>query len=179
MEFEELLRQHKSVRSFGPRPITEGELSAILAAINIAPSAGNLQAYEVVCVQDGATKEVLARAALGQSFVADAPVVLVFLANPDLNSRKYGTRGARLYCVQDATIACAFAHLRVADLGLASVWVGAFDDDAVAAAIGAPEGLLPVAMLPIGHAAESPAARPRRGPTDLVSHERFGDRARR
>ena len=179
MEFEELLRQRKSVRSFGPRPITEGELSAILAAINIAPSAGNLQAYEVVCVQDGTTKKALAEAALGQSFVADAPVVLVFLANPARSSRKYGTRGAHLYCVQDATIACAFAHLRVADLGLASVWVGAFDDDAVAAAVGAPEGLLPVAMLPIGQGAESPRPRPRRGEADLVSHERFGDRARR
>ena len=94
MEFEELLKHRRSVRSFSPRPITGEELVAILAAINIAPSAGNLQAYEVVCVQDGTTKEALAQAAFGQPFVADAPVVLVFLADPART--KTGTRERRL-----------------------------------------------------------------------------------
>jgi nitroreductase len=55
-------------------------------------------------------------------------------------------------------------------LGLATVWVGAFDDEAVHRAIGAPEGILPVAILPIGYAAEQPELTPRRRLSDLV-HE--------
>jgi len=73
-----------------------------------------------------------------------------------------------LYCVQDATIACTFAILAATALGLASVWVGAFDEDDVRRAIGAPPTHRPVAMLPIGYAAEVPRLRPRRSLKDLV-----------
>ena len=55
-------------------------------------------------------------------------------------------------------------------LGLATVWVGAFDDDSVRAALDLPAGWLPVAMLPIGHPAETPPLSPRRDLRDLV-HE--------
>jgi site-specific recombinase XerC len=44
------------------------------------------------------------------------------------SAAKYRERGARLYAIQDATIACAFAMLAATALGLGTVWVGAFDD---------------------------------------------------
>jgi nitroreductase len=55
-------------------------------------------------------------------------------------------------------------------LGLASVWVGAFDDDAVRQAIGVGEDLLPVAILPIGYAGEEPQATSRRSLASLVHY---------
>ena len=54
--------------------------------------------------------------------------------------------------------------LAAADAGLGSCWVGAFDEAAVAAALRLPEGLRPVALLPLGYPAETPAA-PARRPT--------------
>ena len=100
-----------------------------------------------------------------------APVVLAFCAHPRRSAAKYGRRGEELYCVQDATIACAYAQLAATALGLGSVWVGAFDTDAVAQAIGARRDWRPVALLPIGYPAESPEATPRRSLNELV-HER-------
>ncbi len=97
-----------------------------------------------------------------------APLVLVFCAHPARSAKKYGQRGATLYGVQDATIACAYAQLAATALGLASVWVGAFDDEAVRAAIGAGQDLLPVAILPIGYAGEEPEMSTRRSLDDLV-----------
>lgn len=170
-----LLRQRRSIRAFEDRPVDERELTAVLEAANAAPSAGNLQAYEVVLVEAAATRAALARAAHGQEFVAEAPVVLVFLADPGRSAAKYGQRGAVRYAHLDAGIACAFAHLRAADLGLASTWVGAFDDGAVAYAVGAPPGLVPVALLPIGHPAERPPPTTRRRLEDLVHRERVRD----
>lgn len=88
----------------------------------------------------------------------------------DRSAAKYRQRGAGLYSVQDATIACAYAQLAATELGLGTVWVGAFDDDAVAKAVNAKPDWKPVAILPIGYAAEAPAATPRCNLTDLVHH---------
>jgi len=172
MEFSELLGRRRSIRAFESRPVEPGKVQAILEAADIAPSAGNLQAYRMVCVTDPQVRAALAEASFGQAFVAQAPVVIVFLADPERAARQYGDRGRSLYGVQDATIACAHAHLRAADLGLGSVWVGAFDDGAVARAVKASRDFTPVAVLPIGYPAESPRPRPRRGVKSLVSYDR-------
>jgi nitroreductase len=113
------------------------------------------------------TNQALVRAALGQPFLAQAPVVLVFCAHP-ARTAKYGQRGEQLCAVQDATIAVACAQLAATALGLATCWVGAFDDEAVARAAALPAGERPVAMLPIGYAAETPPRTSRRPLGELV-----------
>jgi nitroreductase len=164
------MRARHSVRTYQARSIEEEKLQQILAAANRAPSAGNLQAYEIVLVRDASVQRALVRAALDQEFLAQAPIVLVFCTHGDLSQRKYGPRGADLYCLQDATIACAYAQLAAAALGLGSVWVGAFHPEAVARAIGIPHHWRPVALLPIGYAAEEPLPASRRPLNELV-HE--------
>jgi nitroreductase len=168
MEFFNVVRQRRSIRAFAKEPVAEEQLRGILEAANAAPSAGNLQAYEIYLITGARQREALARAAKDQFFVASAPVALVFCANAARSHERYGKRAKNLYAVQDATIACAFAMLAATALGLATVWVGAFDDDAVHHVIGSPSGIVPVAILPIGYAAEKPEAPGRRGLDDLV-----------
>jgi hypothetical protein len=52
-------------------------------------------------------------------------------------------------------------------------WVGAFDEAAVAEIVGAPPHARPVAILPVGYAAEKPESAGRRTLEDLVLAERF------
>jgi nitroreductase len=170
MSFFELIKTRRSIRAYAPRAVEPEKVDAILAAANAAPSAGNLQAYEILVVRDAAVRRDLVHAALGQEFLSQVPMVLVFFAHPDRSAAKYRQRGAGLYSVQDATIACAYAQLAATELGLGTVWVGAFDDAAVAKAVGARPEWKPVAMLPIGYPAESPAATPRRNLNDLIHH---------
>ena len=99
MELFEVVRQRYSVRAFQNVPVTAQAVTAILKAANDSPSAGNLQAYEIVSVRDAARKRELARVSCEQFFLVDAPVVLVFCANPDRNRNKYGDRGTDRYCV--------------------------------------------------------------------------------
>jgi len=167
MDLFEVIQKRQSVRAYQPRALEPGKLDAILAAVQQAPSAGNLQGYQVWVVRAEAVKKRLARAALGQDFLAQAPVVLVFCAQAD-RSGKYGKRGAELYCLQDATIAVAYAQLAATALGVATCWIGAFDEAEAARGLELPTGLRPIAMLPIGYAAETPARTPRRALTDLV-----------
>ena len=168
MDFFEFVSTRRSIRTFTDRRVDDEQLHKILEAANLAPSAGNLQAYEIYVVREPSLRTSLAEAAHSQSFVSEAPLVLVFCAHPARSAQRYKQRGERLYAIQDATIACTFAMLAATDLGLGTVWVGAFDEESMRQAIGAPPGVNPVALLPIGYAAEKPEAAARRPLHELV-----------
>jgi nitroreductase len=165
-----LITARRSVRRFANIPVPDDKLQAILEAVARAPTAGNLQAYHVFVVRNEECREDLAAASRQQMFVAEAPVVLVFCAQPERSAPRYADRGRRLYCLQDATIACTYAMLAATEEGLATVWIGAFDDDEVAACIDAPDGLHPVAVLPIGYAAEAPDLVERRAISEFTTN---------
>ncbi len=175
MDFQTLIEERRSVRYFTDTEVSREALDSILWAANRAPSAGNMQAYEIVVVQDAGRRQELSSWALGQQSVADAPLVLVFCSNPERSERKYGKR-ANLYAMQDATIACAHAQLAAGDLGLATCWIGAFQKREVSRIVRAAEELEPVAMLIIGHADDNPPATGRRPLDDLVKWEQFPTR---
>lgn len=176
MDFFAVLQARRSIRAFRSTPVEKATLERIVEAACRAPSAGNLQAYTLVLVRDPQRKRALAKAAWEQGFIAQAPVVLVFLADAPRSQRRYGQRGATLYAVQDATVACAYAQMAATALGLGSCWVGAFDDEAVRSLVNAPPDLRPVALLPIGYAAESPLPTGRRALNDFVYHEQMSTR---
>jgi nitroreductase len=168
MNLFETIETRQSVRGYQSTDVEAEKLEAILSAANQAPSAGNLQAYEIYLTRDDKVKRALAKASWNQDFVAQAPVVLVFCAHPARSATRYGGRGERLYCLQDATIAVAYAQLAATALGLATCWVGAFNDEQAARAISAPPGQRPIAILPVGYPAETPARTSRRSLADLV-----------
>jgi len=167
MDLFEAIRERRSVRAFLPEPLDPESVRSILEACNQAPSAGNLQAYEIYRVEDAGVREALAAAAYDQQFVEEAPLALVFVADP-ARARRYGERGAQLYSVQDATVAAAYAQLAAVARGLASCWVGAFDEARVASVLHLPAGMKPVAILPVGRAKEHPEPTPRRRLDDLA-----------
>ena len=168
MDFFDVVKGRQSIRAFTSEMVQADKVERILETANQSPSAGNLQAYEIYVVTEPSQKRELARAALEQDFIASAPFVLIFAAHPARSESKYKERGARLYAVQDATISCCFAMLAASALGLATVWVGAFNDEAVRGVIGAPPGIVPVAILPVGYPNERPVLTSRRSLDDLV-----------
>jgi len=168
MNFFELVKARRSVRAYESRAVEEDKLEQILEATNRAPSAGNLQAYVILVVRSAANKQALVRAALNQEFVAQAPVVLAFFAHRLMSASTYKQRGAELYSVQDASVACAYAQLAAAALGLGSVWVGAFDDAEVSRVLKAKPEWRPVALLPVGYPAETPEPTSRRPVEELA-----------
>lgn len=168
MDFFQTVEARQSVRAYQPRPVSPEQLNAILSAANRAPSAGNLQAYEITIVRDAAMIQKLAQTCFNQGFIAQAPVVLVFSADPARSAAKYGAAGEQLYCVQDATVATAYAELAATALGLSACWVGAFAEADIAKLLRLRPGLRPVAILPIGWPAEKPPRMPRRALDDLA-----------
>lgn len=170
MDIFQLIEERRSMRKFSDRPVEAEKLTRILETADRAPSAGNLQGYEIYVVRSLALKQLLVVASWGQDFIAEAPVVLVFCANGPRSASKYKQRGSRLYAIQDATIACAYSQLAAKALDLDTVWVGAFSEGKVAKILHLPKDHRPIILLPIGYAGKDTKPRPRRGVKDLV-HE--------
>lgn len=170
MDFWNLIIKRRSIRKFTSEEVSKEVEDRILKGVNLAPSAGNIQGYGIFSIRNPETKRQLAKAALNQKFISEAPLVLVFYADRKRSATKYRDRGYELYSVQDATIATTFAHLAAADLGLGSVWIGAFITDDVRQILGLPPDKIPVSILPIGHPAVEPGpANRRRKLDDLVT----------
>jgi nitroreductase len=167
MEVIRAVRERRSVRDFMDRGIPEGVLEILKDALIWAPSAGNLQSRKFYMVKDEAVKGRLASAALGQTFIARAPVVLVGCADSDIHTR-YGERGVYLYSIQDVSASIMSMMLVAVEVGLGSAWVGAFSESEVAEVLGLPRNLRPVAIVPIGYPALIPDAPPRVSKNDAV-----------
>ena len=141
------------MRAFeGNRPVSDEMIERLLQAACKAPSAGNVQPWLFYVVKRDDIKADLAAAALGQSLLAEAPVVIVVCADLDLHASSYGTRGVELYAIQDCAAAVENILLGATALGLGSCWVGAFREDQASAALGLTSGIRPLAMIPIGYA---------------------------
>ncbi len=155
----EAIEQRRSVREFKTDEVPDATISRIIGCALMAPTAGNVQPWRFWVVKRPEVKAALARAAYGQGFVEDAPVVVVVAAEPKRSAAQYGKRGSELYCIQDTAAAIENMLLTVVAYGLGACWVGAFDEDAARRALDVPEGLRPVAMIPIGHPKRDPATR--------------------
>ena len=156
MDFTTVVKSRRSIRRFQSKPVEEEKVQKILELTNLAPSAGNLQAYKIFVIQDKKMIEEMAKNAPGLSyFEGFAPLLFVFCANQKESASRYANRGYSLYAIQDATIACAYVQLAACDLGLGSCWVGAFDEEKIKEIL--KNNLLPVAILPIGYPAEDPS----------------------
>lgn len=107
------------------------------------------RAAKLVRVGRGDRRARLAAAALDQASVRSAPALVVLAADPGITARKYGDR-ARRYVWIEAGAAAENVYLQATALGLGTVLVGAFDDEAVRRVLELPDRLEPVALMPVG-----------------------------
>jgi len=173
MDVFEAIYGRRSIRSYLDDPVPDEDLEKILEAATMAPSAGNLQPWEFIVVRDDVRKELLARAAYGQYWMAEAPVLVVVCANLDVSGSHYGERGRSLYSIQDTAAAIQNMLLAAYALGYGTCWVGAFDEEAVREIVKAPKRVRPVAIITVGKPAENPRPRGRKPLIEVVHYEEY------
>jgi nitroreductase len=149
-EVFETIKTRRSVRAYLPENIPDKVIASVLEAAIWAPTAGNAQPWYFYVLRDEYLKQKLAEAALSQSFIALAPVVIIVCADLERAQSSYGKRGMELYCIQDSAAAVQNMLLCVHALGLGACWVGAFDERAASELLDLPRHHRPVAMVPIG-----------------------------
>lgn len=169
----EAIKQRRSIRTYTDENVSDNNVNRLIEAALWAPSAGNTQPLNLVIVRDSEMKRKLSEAALNQASVRKAPVVFVVCADLNRSKKGYGSRGEQLYSLQDTAAATQNILLEAHALGLATCWVGAFNDKQVAKTIKAPKNMKPVAMIPVGHPVGQAVAPQRRPVNEFVHYETF------
>ena len=175
MDVFDAIKTRRSIRKYSNKPVEQEKISKILEAARLSPSAANRQPWKFIVVKDEETKKKLVPACHNQSWMAEAPVIIVACAQ-ELDYNRGGYMG-KLSGVMDATI--AFTHLILAARaeGLGTCWIGAFDNERVKEILGVPEGWNVAALTPLGYPAEGESAfretTSRKPLEEIVSTDKF------
>ncbi len=167
MDVMQAIKERRSIRSFTDYKIPEETIEKLIEALLWAPSAGNLQSRKFYFIRDDVLKMRLAVAALNQTFIAEAPLVVVGCTDSLVSSR-YGERGVNLYTIQDVAVSLMCMMLAAHAEGLGTVWVGAFREKEAATVLRLPGNLRPVAIVPVGRPLRVPTAPARVSKKDAV-----------
>ena len=157
MDFMTLAKERYSVRAFSDRPVEEDKLDRIIEAGMIAPTAKNLQPVRIYVMKSAGAMEkmnALTRCIYG------APAALLVCYNEEEAWHSPFNEGYDAG-EMDATIVLTHMMLEAWELGIGSCWVGLFDHDEAAKAFGLPDEIKPVAIMPLGYAAEGSEPSPR------------------
>ncbi|MBR9692039.1 hypothetical protein GOV06_04595 [Candidatus Woesearchaeota archaeon] len=169
MDVFKCIKTRRSVRKYLDKELPWDLVSKVIDAGRLAPSAGNLQNWKFIAVLDKARRIKVAEACLQQTWMSKAPVHIVVVSEPKVSERYYGTRGDRLYSVQNCAVAAQNMLLRAHDLGLGACWVGAFDERMLGKAVRLPEGVRAQIVITLGFPAEK-VAEPAKYPLENVTY---------
>ncbi len=178
MTLEETLVNRRSVRQFEDTSLTDIQIGQLLWAaqgityptgLRTAPSAGALYPLEIyAATHDGLfhycpqthtierlllddPRPALHQAALRQSSVLEAPLVIVINAVFERTSQKYGEARTPQYVYLEAGHAAQNILLQAVALELGGVPIGAFYEDQIIEALALPPDEVPLYLIPIGY----------------------------
>ena len=163
MDFLDLARERYSCRYFDTeKQIEQEKIDKILEVARLAPTGRNSQSQRILVLTD---KEKLDKLGGCTQYGWGAPLVMIVCYDKN-ESWKRGYDGADGGII-DASIVTTHMMMEVAELGLGSTWVGAFDPSKAREIYSVPENYEIVAILPIGYPSED--AHPSRLHNDRVS----------
>ncbi len=157
MNILQAVKERRSIRNFQKKDIPEDIIDKLIDALIWAPSAGNLQSRKFYFVKDAALSKEIVSAALSQSFIAEAPLVIVGCTDSMISGR-YGERGVTLYSIEDVAASIMGMMLVAHENGLGTVWIGAFREAELSRVLKLPDNLRPVAIVPVGYPSRIPSA---------------------
>ena len=162
-------------RSYQERDVPDDVLQRILDLAVRFPSAGHTQPQEFIVIRNRQTRISLARAALEQWYVSEAPLVIVVVSDTRRSRARYRERGVSFYSIIDGAFAAMLVMLAAVNEGLGAGFVGAFHDDQVRSVLGLPPEIRPIGIIPIGYCAEKPEKLARLPKEEIIHYEQWRD----
>lgn len=171
MSVFDVMKSRRSIRKYQSKPIPDDLLTKVLEAARVAPSGKNFQPWKFIIVKDQKKRKKLAVASRNQSFVAQAPVVIVACGFPD---RCYQHQGNYMKSWPiDVSIALDHLMLRAWEEGLGTCWIGAFREEEVKEILSIPDGVKVLALTPLGFPHEIPRDRGRKKLGEIISFDEY------
>lgn len=184
----ERLLQHRSIRKFADKPVSEEQTEWIIRCAQMASSSSHIQAYTVIRITDPGIRRQLREVTGNQMYVEECPLFLVWCA--DLYRLEEAIRmqgkvmrheGIEPFITAtiDAALAAQNAAVAAESMGLGIVYIGSLRNDPakVARLLKLPPRVYPVFGMCIGYPAQEPSLRPRL-PMKAVFHDNSYDPSR-
>ncbi len=173
----DLLRSHRSIRSFTDQPITDEQREAILSAAQGASTSSFLQCSSIIRITDPALREKLVEFTGGQKYVASAAEFWVFCADFNRNQQinpqaELGLAEQLLLGCVDTALLAQNAMTAAESLGLGGVFIGGIRNqvEEVIDLLKLPKFVMPLFGMCIGHPAQDHQVKPRM-PQSMLVHE--------
>lgn len=155
MDFKELASARYSCREMSSRTVEENKINTILEMARLAPTAVNKQPFHLWVIR---SEDALANVAQTTRSIFGAKVIIaVGCKSDEAWVRRYDGHN---YAEIDAAIVATHIMMGVADLGLATTWVGSFDAPKMRELFPEMQGYELIALFPIGYASDAPAGQP-------------------
>jgi nitroreductase len=184
MNVMEAIKQRRSIRKFKSTSIDQNTLDTILEAGRLAPSWANTQTWRFVVIQDEIIKAQFADIVCmpdSRNNIVIKQVPVVIAACAELN--KAGFREGKptsdkegYWFMFDSGIALQNMVLEAQELGLGTLYIGAFNSKKAGVFLGVQDGYSCVILLAIGYPDEQPEARQRKTISEIVFKNKFGTR---
>ena len=171
MEFEDLINERYSVRSYHARPVEDEKLEKVLDAARLAPTAANKQPFQLIVVKTESREDDLKRV-YPAGWFSQAPLVICACA---VKSESWTRGDGRNYVDVDTTIAMDHLILAATNLGLGTCWIAAFDAEAAREVLKIPDNMEPLLFTPLGYPADEIGTKIRKGLDELVRYQNGGE----
>lgn len=169
MDFDDVIRKRYSVRSYRLDPVEDEKLHKILEAGRMAPTAANLQPFQIIAIHTAGRQEELKQIYRREWFV-QPPLVLCVCG---IRSQAWVRRDGISYLQVDAAIVMDHMILEATNLGLGTCWIAAFDAQAARRILDLPSDIEPLLFTPLGYAADREVDKERKSLRDLVHYEKW------
>ena len=165
--FLELVKARYSARAYEQRPIEQEKIDYILECARLAPSAVNFQPWKFIIVESEEKRTAL-HAGYAQEWFQQAPLYIVVCGDKSQSwTRK---KDSHDHADIDAAIAAEHICLAATEVGLGSCWVCNFRPAIVSEVLGIDgETVYPVAIIPIGYAADAPTEKKRKSLDEILT----------
>lgn len=169
MEFLELAKKRYSCRAYKSDPVEDDKLHQVLEAARLAPTACNLQPFQLIVIHTKG-READLRRIYSSSWFTQAPIIICACG---IQSQSWKRRDGKNYCEVDVTIAMDHLILAATNLGLGTCWIGAFNPDSAREILELPDDVEPIAFTPLGYPADRPGHKSRKSLNEIVRYERW------
>ena len=171
MQLLELMRSRHSIRGYSSRKVEKEKLDYVIEAFRVAPSAKNIQPWHLIVVNNRDTINRLVPVCNNQTFIGEAPIVIVVIGDEKNAFGRMGGYASSLF----VDIGIALEHLILAawEKGLGTCWVGAFTEEEIKKILNVPEDLRVVAITPLGYPDTKPKNKGRKSVREIVHYNRF------
>lgn len=159
MEFSDVLKTRRAVRSYKKDPVPREKLNRLMEALQLAPSGNNREPYRFIFVLDPKKRERIASEACHQEFIKDAPVIMAACCEKGYSF--------------DTAIAVDHMVLAATNVGLGTCWIGWFERDVVRRILNVPENMEIPILITIGYKDGESEPKPRKSIEELVGIDTF------